>query len=83
MALLPINELQLFSILSQAKEMMDGIIETNEGVLDSEDYIEMEGASKTWDIFDRHKVDIELDQIKNISHLIVSEYINQFRGVYA
>lgn len=83
MALLPISELQLFSILSQAKEMMDGIIETNEGVLDSEDYIEMEVASKTWDIFDKHKVDVELDQIKNISHLIVSEYINQFRGVYA
>jgi len=83
LALLPINEKQLLKVLLSIKNIMDTMIENNENVLASEDYIEKEVASKAWDIFDDNNIDVELNTIKNISHIIVSEYLNQYKGALA
>ena len=79
-SLLPMMESQLFNVLCKTKSIMDDMVEKNNDILKNEDYVEREMASRTLDVFEENSFNIDISTLRNIAHIIVGEYIRQYKG---
>lgn len=75
------SESKLFEALQSLKQVADAQILQNANTLENESYIERLMIKLVIDqLKTKHQLDLDAETAKNINHLIVKEYINEYYG---